>query len=505
MWIKECAINSSIEAIAFTDLKYDITYANRSFVELMGASNESDLRGKRANDIIVGAREEDHPAIANSRDKGSWSGELILKTLDGRQVPVQSMFNKVCDPLGKVICFMFSCIDISSLKRAEKEREQYLAQLHHASKLVSIGTLAAGVAHEINNPLSILLGTISFLRDRIKSTSMDQNLLNVLTKQDKTVDRIAKIVKGLGTFARVDTEKTGKIDINKIVLDTLSLCEAIYVKAGLEIRTDFRCKNPQALGNTGKFQQVIMNLLSNAKDATEDMTAKGVVTIETFEDSKNIFLRVSDNGRGIEKANLPYIFDPFFTTKPQGKGTGLGLSISYGIIKNFGGSISVESEPGMGTVFTISMLKTHHQLAASDEKSNEPLEGKLAGKVLVVDDETDIREILKNYLEDFGLVVTLADDGDSALQILKKENFDVVITDIRMPNFTGDALLAEARRLPHLGKTFFLAMISGVVTDYPKEQRDRINNLTHGYLRKPFDKRETKKVFVKLLGQNPTC
>jgi PAS domain S-box-containing protein len=248
--------------------------------------------------------------------------------------------------------------DVTDLKNAERKAAMAQTQLLHSEKLASIGTLAAGVAHEINNPLTIVAGMSAILDKRMKKVVATESLPELLTLLDKlraAADRIGKIVNGLRQYARLDTEDISKVDLHKAIDDTLNLIRPIYSKGGLSIETDFASAGGVIDGNGGKLQQVLVNLLSNSKDATEGR-ADALIRIETADEGESVVLRFSDNGSGIAPHHLATIFDAFFTTKDPGKGTGLGLSISHAIIESFGGTISVESEIGKGTTFIIRLV-----------------------------------------------------------------------------------------------------------------------------------------------------
>ncbi len=243
--------------------------------------------------------------------------------------------------------------DISDRIKAENEREIAQTQLLHSSRLASIGTLASGVAHEINNPLNLLLGYLSELEERPLPT--DETWLNELMKKmEKTVNRAAAIVKGLRMYARPVSDEVENTDIHKILLETIDMVKGVYGKQRVSLHTKFGCLHPVFFGSGGKIQQVILNLIANAKDAVENNPEdKRHIEIRTHNEDNKIVVAIADNGHGIQAEHLPSIFDPFFTTKGPGKGTGLGLSISQSIINAMGGEISVESAHGKGTTFYI--------------------------------------------------------------------------------------------------------------------------------------------------------
>ena len=236
----------------------------------------------------------------------------------------------------------------------KREHEKMEAITFNSVKLASIGTLSAGVAHEINNPLAIASGHVDLLQKNLaKSGSISQDMILNFDRIHNAFNRIVKIVNGLRNFARPDTTIVKDLDIHHEIDETLNFCEPIYNKIGIVINKDYRATFHTVKGSEGKLPQVMINLITNARDAIEGFRSDGVIQIETYNEKSNIIIQFSDNGRGIKKENLKKIFDPLFTTKEPGKGTGLGLSISYSIINALDGKIEVESEEGVGTKFVI--------------------------------------------------------------------------------------------------------------------------------------------------------
>jgi PAS domain S-box-containing protein len=245
--------------------------------------------------------------------------------------------------------------DITSLKNTEKQKEEMQKQIFLSSKLASIGELAAGIAHEINNPLAVIQGTIDIIDNEMEEKKIENELIHsVIDKQGRSVQRIATIVNGLRVYARMDTSVEELVDIHKVIEDSLSLVEFIYKKESIEIEKKLNAKASCIVGNTGKIQQVIMNLLSNAKDALKDKEIKKI-TLSTENSSQYLVMKIHDNGCGIPKENIDKIFDTFFTTKPVGQGTGLGLGIVHSIINSVRGTINVESKINIGTTFIITV------------------------------------------------------------------------------------------------------------------------------------------------------
>jgi len=377
--------------------------------------------------------------------------------------------------------------DISERKQIEAEKEKFQAQLFHSEKLASIGTLAAGVGHEINNPLAIIRGLVEVIRSRLQGEAASDEVHNFLNKQELAIERISKIVNGLRTFARSDTSHIEPVNLHLIIQETLSLIEQIYEKSGLKIIIRLESSNPEFLGNHGKVQQVIMNLLSNAKDALEEKNSDRVIEIVTSDHNDMIRLEVRDNGAGISKARLGRIFDPFFTTKPPGKGTGLGLPISRSIVESIGGKLIVESVESEGTTVLLELARMKSKV---DGKTAAALQQpvSLSGTVLIVDDEADIRELFREYLSSLGLQVQESSSGNDAELLMSKSVFNFAVIDLHMPGMSGAELIEKVRQLPTCAQTKLIATSAGIVTQFSGEQRDRLRHSIHGYLQKPFDR-----------------
>jgi len=231
--------------------------------------------------------------------------------------------------------------DISQRKNMERK-------LIQADKLASLGQLAAGVAHEINNPLGIILGYTQLLLRQCEEGSEVYDDLKVI---ERHVRNCKTIVGDLLKFARSAPTQKGEADIHEAITEVLAVVKHQFMLDGVAIKEKFDHSIPRLHWDINKMKQVFMNLLMNARQAIGKN--RGLIEVETRLENGNVIIKVSDTGCGIPPENLPRVFDPFFTTKPTGQGTGLGLSVSYGIITEHGGTISVDSEPGKGTVFTL--------------------------------------------------------------------------------------------------------------------------------------------------------
>ena len=252
-------------------------------------------------------------------------------------------------------------IDITDRKKAEKENNDLQAQLLYSEKLAALGTLSAGVGHEILNPLAIIKGFSNRLAKKLRIADPKEDVDKIWNAIARSVVRIENIINGLTIHARVDNDTIEAVDVNETINEVLSFILSLKHGDLIEIHQNLTAVNSIARGNKGKFHQVMFNIIKNAFDALEVRPSGRQIIIETLSAGENVIIHVSDNGSGIPRDAISRIFEPFFTTKVVGKGTGLGLSISKTIIEKFGGTITVSSDVGVGTKFTITLPRMNTQ------------------------------------------------------------------------------------------------------------------------------------------------
>lgn len=230
-------------------------------------------------------------------------------------------------------------------------------QVSHSIKLASIGQLASGVAHEINNPLLIIQGNTELLNDMLSGDQLNyERIFSLNNSTINSVNRISRIVESLQLYAKKDKNMISSIDLHSVITDAITLTASFIKRENIKLEYVPYSGKLKVKGEYGKLQQVFINLISNARDALEN-TSNPIILISCSENANRAIVKISDNGIGIPRENLGKVFDSFFTTKEIGKGTGLGLSIAYSILNSFDATINVESEPAKGTCFTISLQK----------------------------------------------------------------------------------------------------------------------------------------------------
>ncbi len=332
-----------------------------------------------------------------------------------------------------------------ALQRAGRllaDRTRLQQQLQHSQRLETLGTLAGGIAHDVNNQLSAILGQLYLARETMPGQSPAAQRIQ---RAEEAVERCAQTTRALLAFSHQGQTDLRPLDFNHLIRRTAGLLDRVLgglVRVELDLDPDL----PPILGEPLQLEQVLMNLAVNARDA---MPQGGQLTFRSRSEGLDfVSLTISDTGRGIPPEVLPHIFEPFFTTKPVGKGTGLGLAMAFGILRAHGGSLDVASEPGEGATFTLRLpVSAEVREAASGPHPTEGGDaGPLAGlRILVAEDEPDLRETLADALTIARAQVETAPDGEVAWQMLQRVPYDLVLSDQRMPQCTGLDLLRRIR------------------------------------------------------------
>lgn len=328
---------------------------------------------------------------------------------------------------------------ILGIARDATERRATQEHFRETSKLASAGQLAAGVAHEINNPLTVVIGFSEILLGQGLSESAEARVQSI----NSEAKRAAKIVQNLLAFASKHEPDKQYSDVVTVLERTLELKARDFMLNNIEVRTQWGPNLPRTMVDEHQLIEVILNILINAEHALADVDRDGVITIETGKLADRIRISITDNGAGIPEEHTRKIFDPFFTTKEIGQGSGLGLSVSYGIIKQHAGDIWVESVVGKGSTFHIELPITSPVGATVEPEEPVQIEERVPEKplnVLVVDDEPNIRTLVAASLSLGPCVVDMAQDGYEGWDKVQNAFYDTIILDIKMPGMSGQEL-----------------------------------------------------------------
>ena len=372
--------------------------------------------------------------------------------------------------------------------------QEHTHQLLEAEKLATMGNLLAGVAHELNSPLSVILGQVGLFA----TTGADTVARSRIKDIGEAAERCVRIVRSFLTMARRHPPERGHVSLNHLLRDAVELLAFELRIANVEMAFDLEKDLPLVWADGHQLKQVVVNLVTNARQAIQDTPlARRLSLITRYEAaSRLVRIEVADSGPGIPPENLGRIFEPFFTTKPEGEGTGLGLALVRGIVEGHGGTITVESRPGEGTRFVIEL-----PLGTPPDSSDEldavdatlPVPGKT---ILVVDDEPAVAMLLAEALSRDGYKIDMAANGAVALRMLAARSYDLIISDSGMPGLGGCELYREIeRREPHLTRRF--VFVTG----------DILNSRTRAFLartgapqlEKPFTVESVKRVVRRAL------
>lgn len=334
-------IHRTINPIEITDANGKIVYVNPAF-ERASRYTREELIGKNPNALSSGKHPKEFWAKVWSTilSRKVWVGEIENRRKNGEPLHTQLLISPIIDGSGKIVGFLGTHRDITEQKKLE-------GQLVQSQKMESIGTLAAGIAHEVGNPLT----SISSLVQVVQRTTQDEFARDKLELIKNQINRIANTIRQFVDFSRPSSYEPSLTDINKVVRDALGIVQYGKKARNIAFKLDLAAALPKTFVVSDQIAQVFINILMNAVDAMEGK--KKEVKVRTLHDGGLLKIEFTDSGKGIPAEHLTKIFDPFFTTKEPGRGTGLGLWVSYGIVKNFGGDIHVESQPGVGSTFTV--------------------------------------------------------------------------------------------------------------------------------------------------------
>lgn len=514
---------------------------NKAGEELIGYSQDA-LLGKNDYDFFP-VEEADH---FTSNDREVLNNRALIdipceavQTRDGGIRYLHTKKISLLDPHGNPAFLMGISRDITGQIKAQEERERLEGQLRQSLKMESIGTLAGGIAHDFNNILAAILGYTELAQEEAGANT---NLQLALSQVTKAGNRARDLVQHILSFSRKEAREAEPIELHQVIADALKL-----LRATIPSNIEFELELPdcgRVMADATRIHQVVMNICTNAAQAMRE--SGGLLSVQLSPvalesgDRNNgaevkpgtyLHLRVTDTGQGIPAENLDRIFDPYFTTKPVGEGTGMGLSVVMGIVKSYGGMVSVSSEPDRGTTVDVYFPRLGGGAAeapAAPEVAPRAREGEsewpavspraIAAEsgasgvsalvtgivpgggetILVVDDEPSVADVTRMTVEQLGYTAISVTDSTQALELFRcrPDDFQMVITDQNMPGLTGDALakalLAIRPDLPVVMCTGYSARLDAAIARQTGAR---------AFIMKPLDRRELANTLVQLLGE----
>lgn len=481
-------LSSLNEGIYVVDKNGVTTSANKKGLELMASqckfsASDCSTTGVEPSLGACPHAEKDPCAFSNIFKKAKELGEGLGNN---------AYMEEVANADGSIILITITELKIGNDKggfiiTAKDVTEDRLIQkrIMLSSKLAALGEMAAGIAHEVNNPLQVIMANVELQEGAADGGGREaKSLLQI----KEGIFRIKAIVKDLLIFARGQTTENAETDINAVAQKSAEMMRRQLKLAGIEVHLSLDEGVCQARCNANLLQQVLINLLQNAKDAIEESGRGSRVAIKTLVVNIGVVcVEVSDDGPGIPEKIIDRIFDPFFTTKDVGKGTGLGLSVSRRIVEGMGGSISVVSRDGRGTTFSIALPSALTEDAGADKGEADANMGDyscLSGKsVIVIDDEEGVVKAIKDALEPSVGFVDGASSGAEAIEMLMDRDYDLIVLDVKMPGFGG----MEVYKRVSAVKPYLAERIIFITGDFESEATESFLKLTGcKYLTKPF-------------------
>ncbi len=491
-------LDAMADMILVKDAESKIVWANRALREAWGVNNE-DLLGKDYNphsstDERARSLEQD-TLVLESQDTVLLPDER-LERKDGRILQVDTVKSPIFDRKGRVIMTVGVSRDVSDRKKLE-------AQLRLTETMSTVGTLAAGMAHEINNPLTYVIANLEYLAERLPQYGpwlgdrQAREWVSALNEAREGAQRVQRIVKDLKEASRGGEDDFGEVDVEQVLESTLKLAANELQHHARIVREYARV--PAVSGNASRLGQVFLNLLVNAAHAIREGAAhENEIRLILRTDAKGrVIVEIRDSGHGIPKEHLARLFDPFFTTKDVGEGTGLGLFICHRIVSDLGGAIEVESTLGAGSLFRVILPASGAPSERTELAPERAPADARRGRILVVDDDTLVAKALSRLLAEHHEVIALTSAGDALARLERGERFDLIFCDLMMPVTTGVEFHDRLRSLApdQAERTIFIT--GGAFTE---ASRKFLETTANDRLEKPFDQHKLKAIVARYLN-----
>lgn len=450
--LSEAIVRTSLDSIIIIDGDGVVVDFNPAAEKLFGYS-AAEAMGREISELIIPAHHRASHHAGMKRYLASGESRVIGRrveleavTRDGRVVPVELSIADVS--AGGKRFFTAHLRDLQPSKAAQFEIERQRDALYQKEKLAALGSLLSGVAHELNNPLSIVLGQAMMLREKVKLLPSGEDLYDRAQKIEIAANRCARIVRTFLAMARQRKAERAYVSIGKVVADAIELLAYSLRSSGVAIATDVAADLPETHADADLLHQVLVNLIVNARQALEEKGGEDrMITVRAGLDAaaNTIVVEISDNGPGIPATIRSRIFDPFFTTKPQDHGTGIGLAVSRGLVEAHGGTLELAPrQPDRGATFVMRLPVTEGEGGTAAERLDTPdivvPEERLA-EILIVDDEPELAELIADIVSGIGYRTVTAASGHAAQRVLARadRNVAAILCDIRMPDGDGPA------------------------------------------------------------------
>lgn len=509
-------VETALDAIVVIDATGIVIDFNPAAVSIFGYARDEAM-GRQISDLII------PPELRSAHGRGMKSYlengvsrvlgqrlELEAMRANGEQIPIELAITDVT--LGTKRLFAAHLRDLTAARRAQAEIVRQREALHQKEKLAALGSLLAGVAHELNNPLAIVIGQSMLLREKLANgvpgLTQAEDLAQRTVKIENAANRCARIVRSFLDMARQRKTERQAAFLAQLVKDALDLLSYNLRSAGVIVETDLPETLPPLWIDSDQIHQVIVNLVVNAHQALEAKSngdRRIRIAAENQPGAEMVRLSISDNGPGIPPNIRSRIFDPYFTTKPQGIGTGIGLAVSRGFIEAHGGSLDIDDRPaGDGACFIIRLPlgSTPHSDGIGLHQEIKVIPTAAKRQLLVIDDEVEIAELLSDMAEQLGFGVVAAHSGQAAKARLQQDDLtlDAILCDIHMPGGDGPAFY-EWLRTAHPALSTRIGFITGDTLG-PAAGRF-LARAGCPVIEKPFTPEDIRRVLVSLTASVP--
>ena len=491
-------LDAMADMILVKDADSKIVWANRALREAWGTDNDEllgqDYNPQSSTDERNRSLEQD-ALVLDTEDTVLLPDER-LERKDGRILQVDTVKSPIFGSDGQVIMTVGVSRDVSDRKKLE-------AQLRITETMSTVGTLAAGMAHEINNPLTYVIANLEFLAQRLPQHGPwlgereAREWVSALTEAREGAARVQRIVKDLKDASRGDQDHFGEVDVEQVLESTLKLAANELQHHARVVREYSRV--PTVAGNASRLGQVFLNLLVNAAHAIREGAAhENEIRLVLRSDSKkHVLVEIHDSGHGIPDEHMARLFEPFFTTKDVGEGTGLGLFICHRIVSDLGGTIEVESSIGSGSVFRVVLPPSSQPSNRIEVVIERPTTATRRGRILVVDDDTLVAKAMSRLLAEHHEVLALTSADDALERLEHGERFDLIFCDLMMPVTTGVEFHERLLELDREQAERTIFITGGAFTD---ASRKFLETTANDRLEKPFDQHKLRQIVARYLN-----
>jgi PAS domain S-box-containing protein len=493
--LKASIFDNAMAALVSTDETGHVVEFNPAAAAMFGLTREQAL-GRSVAEVMIPPRLRDAHAAGMARVTAGGEQRVMGRRVempalraDGSEFPVEMVLWRT--GVGSQTFYTASLFDLSERAAAQGEIERQREALRQSEKLTAMGSLLAGVAHELNNPLSIVMGRASLLAEKMSGSPLAADAQRI----HEAAERCGRIVRTFLNMARSRPANRSEVALNELATAAIDMLAYVLRSHGIAVTLDLLPGLPPVKADADQIGQIVLNLIVNAQQAlgARDQGRRLVVSTGlapmTDGDRRRVprvWMRVRDNGPGIPAELRERVFEPFFTTKSEGVGTGLGLAVSRSIARDHGGELTIQDD-GSGACFCLQLPVSGEREAGETEPVPLAETDEVSARLLVVDDETEIAELIGEMLAGAGYEVMTAESGAVALAMLAEARFDAIVSDLHMPELDGAGLWREVKRLyPSLARRMLFVTgdtLSPTARQFLDEARcDRLN--------KPFSKAE---------------